>query len=206
MTCRLKISTLEDIWDILLVGCVSLDADGGHWTRSNDRTTEFLGYADSELSRKSLSSVTDPNDWAVEETLMEKILLGHSQGYSMSKQFLTRDGRRRWARVQADKVTPDDGTPFLIYQIMPGEVELRGDTVPPSVSDYPKKNSAALLWIKSNWKTLGWFVGSLVMLFAKGYHAVETWRQDQETRVESLTQDVQQINANIEILIKNLDK
>ena len=95
MTCRLKISTLEDIWDILLVGCVSLDVNGGHWTRSNELTTEFLGYADAELWQKPLSSVTDPHDWAVEEKLMRQILLGGSQGYSMSKQFLTRDGRRR---------------------------------------------------------------------------------------------------------------
>ena len=205
MTCRLKISTLEDIWDILLVGCVSLDVNGGHWTRSNELTTEFLGYADAELWQKPLSSVTDPHDWAVEEKLMRQILLGGSQGYSMSKQFLTRDGRRRWARVQADKVTPDDGTPFLVYQIMPGEVEIRGEAVPVTVNA-PKKSSAAFLWVKANWKTLSWIVCSAVMLFARGYHAVESWRQEQEARVESLTHDVQRINANIEILIKNLDK
>lgn len=206
MTCRLKISTLEDIWDILLVGCVSLDAEGGYWTRSNERTTEFLGYADSELSQKSLSAVTDPNDWSVEKQQMARVLAGETEGYSMAKQFLTRDGQRRWARVQADKVTPDDGMPFLVYQIMPGEVELRGETLPPSVSEVPKKSSAVFLWVKANWKTLIWLLGSVVMLFAKGYHAVESWRQDQETRVESLTHDVQRINANIEILIKNLDK
>lgn len=204
--CRLKISVLEDIWDILLVGCVSLSADGGTWAQSNELTSEFLGYADQELWGKSLSQVTAPSDWELEAVLMQRIVAGYDDSYTLAKQFITRDGRHRWARVQANKVVPQDGNPFLMYQIIPGEIEVQAPAEPVTLPDETRSSSPLIGFIKSHWKTLLWLVGTLVMGVAKGYHTVETWRMEQERQVEALTDDVRQINANIELLIKNLDK
>ena len=204
--CRLKISTLEDIWDILLVGCVSLTAEGGTWTKSNELTSEFLGYADQELSGRPLSQVTAPSDWELEKVLMQRVIMGYDDSYTLAKQFLTRDGRPRWARVQANKVTPEDGAPFLVYQIIPGEVEVRTAPEVVEVASTAAAPSPVWAFIKSNWKTLLMVMGSLTMTLLQTYHKIETWRADQETKVENLTRDVQQINANIEILIKNLDR
>jgi len=204
--CRLKISVLEDIWDILLVGCVSLSADGGTWAQSNELTSEFLGYADQELWGKSLSQVTSPSDWELEKVLMQRIVAGYDNSYTLAKQFITRDGRHRWARVQANKVVPQDGRPFLMYQIIPGEIEVQAPTEPAPAATEVGSPSPLIKFIKSNWKTLLWLVGTLVMGVAKGYHSIETWRLGQERQVEVLTEDVRQINSNIETLIKNLDK
>ncbi len=203
---RLKISALEDIWDILLVGCVSLSADGGTWAQSNELTSEFLGYADQELWGKPLSQVTAPSDWELEKVLMQRILAGHDDSYTIAKQFITRDGRHRWARVQANKVVPQEGHPFLMYQIIPGEIEVQVPAEPTRTLAEAKAKSPLLVFVKSNWKTLLWLVGTLVMGVAKAYHSVETWRLHQERQVESLTEDVRQISSNVEILIKNLDK
>lgn len=205
--CRLKISTLEDIWDILLVGCVSLSANGGEWTKSNELTSEFLGYADQELAGKPLSHVTAPADWALEKVLMQRVLAGYDDGYTLAKQFITRDGRSRWARVQANKVVPDDGKPFLVYQIVPGEMEVRTPVeAAAAVQEPTKKPNEVLTFLKTNWKALSFILVSSVMGIAKTYHSFETWRATQERKVENLSRDVQTINSNIEILIKNLGK
>lgn len=205
--CRLKISTLEDIWDILLVGCVSLSANGGEWTKSNELTSEFLGYADQELAGKPLSHVTAPADWALEKVLMQRVLAGYDDGYTIAKQFITRDGRSRWARVQANKVVPDDGKPFLVYQIVPGQTEApTPDAAVAAVQEPTKKPNEVLTFLKTNWKALSFILVSSVMGIAKTYHSIETWRADQERKVENLSRDVQTINSNIEILIKNLGK
>lgn len=220
--CRLKISTLEDIWDILLVGCVSLDAEGARWTKSNELTSEFLGYTDAELKGKYLQAVTSPADWAIEKESIKAVLRGLKDSYTLSKQFITRDGRARWARVQANRVTPEDDYPFLVYQILPGEVDLVNPATPPALAaPVEEKGPSPLLnFLKQNWKNLFWLIGTICVALGKGYHAVDSWRRDQETKVESLNQDIKEVkqtaennqntldtlNSNIEILIKSLDK
>lgn len=221
-SCRLPVSSLKDIWDLLLVGCVSLEADGGSWVQSNDRALEFLGYADQELEGSSLSAITSPADWLVEKKLMASILRGLDDGYTLSKQFITRDGRHRWARVRADKIDPPGGSPFLIYQIMPGELELRreGSAALP-VNSRPVEikagsvglGSLSLKFWKSHWKVILWVLFTLTGLTAQGYRAVESWRIGQEARINLLDTKIENnqrtltvVNSNLEILIKSLEK
>jgi PAS domain S-box-containing protein len=59
----------------------------------NDRLCSILGYTREELLRKRWDEVTHPADLAGDEAQFERVVAGETDGYSLEKRFIRRDGR-----------------------------------------------------------------------------------------------------------------
>ena len=82
---------LRSFFDTPLVGaCITSPTKG--WLEVNDRLCRMLGYTRQELVALTWSDLTHPGDLAADVELFERVLRGETDGYSLEKRFLRKDG------------------------------------------------------------------------------------------------------------------
>jgi PAS domain S-box-containing protein len=92
-----------------LVGiCVTSTEKG--WLEVNDHLCEMLGYDRSELMRTTWVDLTHPEDLTKDVTQFERVLRGESDGYSLEKRFVRKDGSTLDADLSVRCVRKSDGT------------------------------------------------------------------------------------------------
>jgi PAS domain S-box-containing protein len=75
-----------------LVGMAILSPER-EWVEVNERLCKLLGYTEAELSQKSWTELTDPEDRDSEESKFQQMMGGVVKGYITTKRFLRRDGK-----------------------------------------------------------------------------------------------------------------
>lgn len=80
------------------VGIAHVGTDGG-WLKVNQRLCELLGYEEHELRGMTFQDLTHPDDLDADLSLLEQVLEGSRQTYSMEKRYLHRDGGIVWAEL-----------------------------------------------------------------------------------------------------------
>jgi succinoglycan biosynthesis protein ExoH len=70
----------------------------------NHGLCEMLGYSREELERRTFRDITHPDDLASEEKLLEQLITGEINSYSIEKRYLRKDGSPLLVRVTSSQV------------------------------------------------------------------------------------------------------
>jgi PAS domain S-box-containing protein len=83
---------LHLFYTLPFVGMALTSPHSRRWRVANPRLCEILGYAADELTTKTWSELTHPDDLAADLAQFEHMLAGEIDGYEMDKRFVRKDG------------------------------------------------------------------------------------------------------------------
>ena len=86
---------------------LSADKD---WIEVNHRLCQMLGYSEEELTEKTWTELTYPDDLPGEDAQFQRMLGGVIKGYVTDKRFVCKDGKIVYASLSAQCMRKDDGT------------------------------------------------------------------------------------------------
>jgi PAS domain S-box-containing protein len=89
---------------------IALVAPEGQIKEGNAALLQTLGYSADELVSKKIRDITHPDDFAQELTLIEEVLSGSRDTYTVEKRLLRKDGQEVWGRVSSAVVRNTDGS------------------------------------------------------------------------------------------------
>jgi PAS domain S-box-containing protein len=80
------------------------------WIDVNNKLWEILGYSQEELIELSWAEITYPDDLEAYKFEFERVLAGETQGYSMDKRFIRKDGEVIFASISANSIRKGNGS------------------------------------------------------------------------------------------------
>ena len=83
---------MQQLYDMPFLGIAITSPQTRRWVKCNDRFCEIMGYPREELMNLSWRDLTSPDDMAISEIENERILTGASDGFSLDKRFIRKDG------------------------------------------------------------------------------------------------------------------
>ena len=101
--------TFRRYFDLDLVGMVTSSPQTG-LLQVNDRVCEMLGYERSELLAMTWVQLTHPDDVAADVAQYNRIVANESDGYSLDKRYVRRDGSVMHAALSVRSVRAADGS------------------------------------------------------------------------------------------------
>lgn len=93
-------------------------APDGRWLRVNDRLCAIIGYPRVELLQKSFQDITHPDDLDKDRHLMNQILSGQIQTYSMEKRYLHKNGAVVWIDLTVSLMRDASGQPEYLISVI----------------------------------------------------------------------------------------
>ena len=100
----------------------------GRFTRVNAQMCELTGYTAAELSMRTFSDITHPDDINKNLVLFEPVTRGHDRHYSLEKRYIRKDGSIVWVALTAGTVCDAAGQPrYMIGQIQDITQRKRGE-------------------------------------------------------------------------------
>lgn len=97
-------------FDLGLIGMAITSLDK-RWVQFNDQLCSIFGYPREELASMTWAQNTYPDDLAADAAQFEHVLRGESEGYSMDKRFVRKDGSIVYCDISVKCVLNQDGTP-----------------------------------------------------------------------------------------------
>ncbi|MBI5890299.1 MAG: PAS domain S-box protein [Nitrosomonadales bacterium] len=88
------------------------------WLYVNDRLCDMLGYSRAELLQTTWSDITHPDDVGGNLKELERIKTGESDGFSMEKRFLRKDGTPLAVNIVVKCVRDTEGKPSHIVAMI----------------------------------------------------------------------------------------
>jgi diguanylate cyclase (GGDEF)-like protein/PAS domain S-box-containing protein len=90
----------------------------GRWLKVNRAICRMTGWSQEELLERSFQDLTHPDDLSADLALMQQLIGGEIDEYSMEKRYLTRGGGNIWALLAVSLVRDEYGQPkHLIAQV-----------------------------------------------------------------------------------------
>ncbi len=100
---------LKYFYELPFIGMAITSPHSKRWLRFNDRLCEILGYSREELAVKNWLEMTHPEDIEKDTAEFEKVIRGESEGYTMNKRFIRKDGSTVIANINVKCVRAEDG-------------------------------------------------------------------------------------------------
>ncbi len=92
------------------VGIAHVGIDG-RWLRVNDRLCAIVSYPREELLRRTFQDITHPDDLEKDLDLLQQMLSGKIQTYSMEKRYFRKDRSLVWINLSVSLVRSASGAP-----------------------------------------------------------------------------------------------
>jgi diguanylate cyclase (GGDEF)-like protein/PAS domain S-box-containing protein len=90
----------------------------GRWLQVNPALCSIVGYSSDELLRLSFQDITHPEDLEADLTLLEQLLAGELQTYSIEKRYVRKDGVLVWVLLAVSLVRTPAGDPlYCVSQV-----------------------------------------------------------------------------------------
>ena len=105
------------IFDHAMVGIATISPEKA-WISANPALCRILGYAPEELMQTDWQALTHPEDMATEIKKLDSILHGSSDGYSMEKRFISKDGAIVHTSISARAIRKDNGKIDFVVAII----------------------------------------------------------------------------------------
>jgi PAS domain S-box-containing protein len=96
-------------FEMPLVGFAESSADM-RWIEANARFCDMLGYTWEELRSRSWASLTHPEDLHLDLAQFKEVIAGRSDGYSLEKRYLRKDGSILHAEISVRCLRRPDGS------------------------------------------------------------------------------------------------
>ena len=171
------------LFDDAPVGLAFVGANG-RWLDANDTFLHLLGYSRAELLRKTFQDITHPEDIDADVEMVNRLIAGNGDDYSMLKRYITKDRRIVWVHLEV-RVIRDSQRQLnhFVSWVMPmpnggkfqttknesnGQIEVRTKI---SLTEIILDNKATI------WKAVGVtlpIIGAGIYAFVKFYHQVQT--------------------------------
>jgi diguanylate cyclase (GGDEF)-like protein/PAS domain S-box-containing protein len=90
------------------VAIVGLD---GTFLHVNQKLSEILGYAPTEMAAVTFQEITHPDDLGADLAQVDALLAGELDTYEMEKRYFTREGHLIWVLLAVAIVREEDGSP-----------------------------------------------------------------------------------------------
>jgi PAS domain S-box-containing protein len=90
------------------VGMAHLSLDG-HWLQVNQKLCRLVGYSSDELLTKKFDDILHPEDRATDGALLEKLISGELEHFSVEKRCLCKSGDIVWIKTTFALVTGPSG-------------------------------------------------------------------------------------------------
>jgi len=84
----------------------------GHLTRMNQRFCDIVGYTHEELAEMSFQDITHPDDLDKEIKILQRVLDGEIDTYSMEKRYLRKDSSIVWVSLAVTTARDEAGSPL----------------------------------------------------------------------------------------------
>jgi diguanylate cyclase (GGDEF)-like protein/PAS domain S-box-containing protein len=81
----------------------------GRWLRVNSAVCELLGYSESELLQLTFQEITHPDDLDADLRLLDRLVAGEIDRYTLPKRYFRKDGDDVWASLSVSLVRDDQG-------------------------------------------------------------------------------------------------
>jgi PAS domain S-box-containing protein len=107
----------EATFDQAAVG-IALVSLEGHWLRVNRKLCEIVGYTQEELLPLTFKDITYPEDLDKDLSLVNQVLAGEIQTYSLEKRYVRKDGELVWINLTVALERKVDGTPSNFISIV----------------------------------------------------------------------------------------
>ena len=85
-------------FDLPLIGIAITSPDKG-WIEVNDRLCQIFGYSREELTHMTWVEITHPDDVEMDVDQFNQVLAGKTEGYSLDKRFVRKDGEIIFASI-----------------------------------------------------------------------------------------------------------
>lgn len=92
-----------------LVG-MAISSPEKSWLKVNDKLCTMFGYSQEELTHKTWSELTYPEDLEPDVTQFERVLRGEIEGFSIQKRFIHKDGSLLYTNLSTTCIRNTDGT------------------------------------------------------------------------------------------------
>jgi len=97
-----------------LVGTAITSPEKG-WVQVNDKLCQMLGYSRDELMRLTWSEMTYPDDLTPDMAQFERLLKGETEGYTLEKRFVRKDGGIAFTNLAVSCVRrPDRSVDYVL--------------------------------------------------------------------------------------------
>ena len=95
------------------IGIVHVGLDH-RWLRVNPAMCRLIGYTADELTAKTFTELTHPDDVADNLDLLNRLVAGEIPSYTIEKRFIHKSGRHVWVTATAALLRDPDGRPQYI--------------------------------------------------------------------------------------------
>ncbi len=95
----------------------------GHIAQANRSVCDLLGYAEGELTGKTIRDITHPDDLDTDLEQLDRLLSGEIRAYQIEKRYMHRDGHAVWGILSRSLVRDECGSPSTSsrrYRMSPG--------------------------------------------------------------------------------------
>ena len=105
------------IFDLAAVGTGMVDSETGRFLRVNEQLCKMTGFTREELLARSVTDITHPDDRQRDRELLQPLLAGKGDRWSVEKRYLRRDGEVIWVLVNGTIVRGigSDETHFVAH-------------------------------------------------------------------------------------------
>jgi PAS domain S-box-containing protein len=105
------------IFDLAAVGTGMVDSETGRFLRVNEQLCKMTGFSREELLAKTVTDITHPDDRPRDRELLQPLMAGQGDRWSVEKRYLRRDGEVVWVLVNGTIVRGigQEGTHFVAH-------------------------------------------------------------------------------------------
>ncbi|MFO0937274.1 MAG: PAS domain S-box protein [Gemmataceae bacterium] len=99
------------------VGITHVDLDG-RFMKVNGRFAEMTGFTFDDLSTLTFQQITYPDDLSTDEALMQQLLKGERENYSLEKRYIRKNGSIVWVNLTVSLRRTTDGQPLHYISVI----------------------------------------------------------------------------------------
>lgn len=109
---------LRQFFDLPFIGIAVSSPSTRRWLQFNDRLCEILGYSREDMARITWEEMTHPDDLPRNLAEFDRVMRGESEGYTLEKRFIRKDGTTVLTFLDVKCVRQPDGVPeYLIATV-----------------------------------------------------------------------------------------
>jgi PAS domain S-box-containing protein len=99
------------------VGIAHVSPDG-NFLRLNQKFCDIVGYSQKELLALTFQNITHPDDLETDTGLVQELLDGKNDSYTLEKRYLRKDGSTVWVNLTVKILREDDGSPRWFVSVV----------------------------------------------------------------------------------------